>query len=87
MKFTEQLSLSFSNFSVIFGKFFKFQHFESRVEESICILTPVIFHPDPYKEFDLHNYTLSGAGESPLMRWLPEVVGMLARVNKVLTLS
>ena len=62
MKITEQLSLYFSDFSVIFGEFFKSQHFESRVEESICILTPVIYLKGPCKEFDLHNYTLGGAG-------------------------
>ena len=68
MGITEQLSLHFYNFSVIFGEFYKFQHFESRVEESICILTPVIYLIGPYKEFNLHNYTLGGAGESPPAR-------------------
>ena len=68
MKITEQLSLYFSYFSVIFGEFFKSQHFEFMVEESICILTPDIFLIGPYKEFNLHNDTLSGAGESPPAR-------------------
>ena len=63
MRITEQFSLHYSDFFVIFGRFYKFQTFEPRSEESFYRKAYGILHRGPYKDINLYRSTPSGIGE------------------------